>query len=430
VTEETQAWLTEPYDYERPQRGQVRQGVILQVEERGIIVDVGLKREGFVPDTDVERLGKDAASQLQPGREVMACIVRPEDRDGNLILSLHQAELEKDWVKAQEMLENGETWQGQVNGYNRGGLTVKFGRIRAFIPGSHLAALGNRRLPPDQREEKFREYIGQELPLKVIEVDRKKRRLILSERLARRQMRKQHKERLLNELFEGQVCQGTVTRICDFGAFVDLGGADGLVHISELGWRRVRHPREVLQVGDEVEVYVLRLDHERKRIGLSLKRLQPDPWSLVDMTYTQGQLVSGVVTHVVDFGAFVALDIGVEGLIHISELADPPPQEPREVVRRGNELVLRILRIEPSRHRIGLSLRSVTARERDEWLAQHSLDQTAEPDGVASVPLVEDQPYLPGDEGALLAQVDWVEGTTSGVFEQTEGQVLVEATIL
>jgi small subunit ribosomal protein S1 len=428
VTEEKQAWLTEPYDYERPRRGQIRQGVILQVEERGVTVDIGLKREGFVPDTDIKRLGKDVASQLEPGQEVTACIVQPEDRDGNLILSLRQAQIEKDWTRAQEMLESSEIWQGQVNGYNRGGLVVKFGRIRAFVPGSHLAALSNRRLPSDRREEKFREYIGQELSLKVIEVDQKEHRLVLSERLARKQMREQHKERLLNELFEGQVCQGTVTRICNFGAFVDLGGADGLIHISELGWRRVRHPREVLQVGDEVEVYVLRLDHERKRIGLSLKRLQPDPWSQIDLTHTRGQLVSGVVTHVVDFGAFVALDVGVEGLIHISELADPPPQEPREIVRRGDELVLRVLRIEPSRRRIGLSLRSVTAQERDEWLAQHTLDQTAELEGTASVPLDRDQPYLPGEEQALPVQVDRVTEMTSDVIEQTGGQVLVEAT--
>jgi small subunit ribosomal protein S1 len=369
VTEEIGEWLIKAYDYERPRRGQIRQGMILEVQERGITVDVGLKRDGFVPYTDVERLGKDTAAQLEAGQEVVAFVVRPEDQNGNLILSLHQAQVEQDWTRGQELLESGKIWRGKINGYNRGGLTLKFGRVYAFVPGSHIWALNNRHLSPDQREAKFQAYVGQELPLKVIEVDRKKRRLILSERLARQQLRQQHRQRLLKELAEGQVCRGVVTKLCDFGAFVDLGGADGLIHFSELAWRRVQHPGEVLQVGDEIEVYVLRLDHERQRIGLSLKHLQPDPWDLVDLNYTEGQLVSGVVSHVAKFGAFAALDIGVEGLIHISELADPPPQEPQAVVQQGDELLLRITRIESSRRRIGLSLKRVSEQERDEWLA-------------------------------------------------------------
>jgi small subunit ribosomal protein S1 len=260
VTEEIGDWLIEAYDYERPRRGQVRQGMILRVEEQGLTVDVGLKRDGFVPQTDVERLDKDAAARLEAGQEVVAFVVRPEDRNGNLILSLHQAQIEQDWTRGQELLESGEIWRGKITGYNRGGLTLKFGRIYAFVPGSHIWALNNRHLSPDQRASKFQAYVGQELPLKVIEVDRKKRRLILSERLAQQKLRRRHRERLLKELEEGQVCQGVVTKLCDFGAFVDLGGADGLIHFSELAWRRVQHPSEVLQVDDEVEVYVLRLD--------------------------------------------------------------------------------------------------------------------------------------------------------------------------
>jgi small subunit ribosomal protein S1 len=169
---------------------------------------------------------------------------------------------------------------------------------------------------------------------------------------------------------EGEVRQGTVRRLCKFGAFVDLGGADGLIHNSELAWYRVRHPSQLLQVGDEIEVYILRLDYERKRIGLSLKRLQPNPWAFVSETHTAGQLVLGVITNLVDFGAFALLDSGLEGLIHISELADPQPQTPQEVVQQGDELVLRILSIDPFRYRLGLSLKRVSAQERDEWLAQ------------------------------------------------------------
>jgi len=369
-------WLTEPYDYQRPRRGQIRKGVILQLEEHGAIIDIGLKREGFVPRGDIERLGPEVASQLQPGQAVMARIVRPTDRDGNLILSLYQARLEKDWAAAQELLESGQVWQGQVSGYNRGGLLVTYGHIRAFVPASHLSTLKSQSLPPEQRRALFESCMGQELPLKVIEVDRDSRRLILSERLAKQQLRKQSMERLLHELLEGQTVQGTISRLCDFGAFVDLGGADGLVHLSELAWRRVQHPSEAVQVGDEIEVYILRLDHKRKRISLSLKRLQPSPWELVDETYTEGQLVTGIVTNVVSFGAFVLLDVGVEGLIHVSELADPPPSDPRQVVQPGDELELRILRIDVFRRRISLSLKRVYAQARQEGPAQQARAQT------------------------------------------------------
>ncbi len=378
-------WLTEPFDYERPRLGQIREGVILKIEERGVTVDVGLKRDGFVPKADVERLEREAVSQLEPGQEVETRIVRPEDRDGNLILSLYQARLKKDWARAHEMLERGAVWQGKVIGHNQGGLIVKFGGLRGFVPGSHLWAPARHRSSPNKRKELFEEHVGQELPLKVIEVDRDERRLVLSERLARRQMLKGHMERLLNQLVEGQIVQGTVRHLCDFGAFVDLGGADGLIHVSELAWRHVRHPSEVLQASDEVKVYVLRLDHKRKRIALSLKRLQPYPWDLVDTTYSEGQLVSGTVTGITGFGAFVTLDVGVEGLVHISELADPPPKDPREIVQPDDELVLRILHIDSLRQRIGLSLKQVSAQERDKWLAQQVPDQTPEPDERHSV---------------------------------------------
>jgi small subunit ribosomal protein S1 len=373
-------WLTKPYDYQSPRRGQIRKGKILRLEEGGAIVDVGLKRDGFVPWRDIERLRSEAVTQLEVGQEVITRIVRPRDRDGNLILSLYQARMEKDWTKAQEFLESGQVWEGQVSDSNRGGLLVRFGHIRGFVPASHLWGLDSRHLPPDQRQAKLQAYVRQELLLKVIEVDRDRRRLILSERLARRQLRRQTMERLLDKLLEGQVVRGTVTRLVNFGAFVDLGGADGLIHVSELAWRRVRHAKEVVQVGDEVDVYILRLDHQRKRISLSLKRLQPSPWDLIDETYTQGQLVSGLVTNVVEFGAFVLLDIGVEGLVHVSELAAPLPSDPCRVVQQGDELVLRILRVDSFRHRLSLSLKRVSPQQRGEWLAQGERGQTGETD--------------------------------------------------
>jgi small subunit ribosomal protein S1 len=204
----------------------------------------------------------------------------------------------------------------------------------------------------------------------VVFVDQDKGQLVLSERQAVQQIRRQNMGRLLNELVEGETRRGTVRQLRGFGAFVDLGGADGLIHNSELAWQRVRHPDEILQVGDEIDVYILHLDHKRERIGLSLKRLQPDPWHIDQETYNLDQLVKGTVANLVDFGAFVALDVGVDGLVHISELADPQPQAPQEIVQPGDELVLRILSIDPFRQRMGLSLKRVSASEHKEWLAQ------------------------------------------------------------
>jgi small subunit ribosomal protein S1 len=373
LTEKTlKAWLNESYDYDPPRRGQIRDGVILRVEESGIIVDIGLKREGFVPQWDIDRLGKNSALQVELGHEVTTYIVNPSDRDGNLVLSVSRAQQEVDWRRAQELLESGEIWRGEIHDCNKGGLRVRFGRVMGFVPGSHLWRRDLRRMRSEQRIEIFQEYVGQELPLKIIEVERNRRRLILSERLARQQLQQQKLNDLLDELLEGQVCQGTVSRLCNFGAFVDLGGADGLVHISELSWARVGHPREVMQVGDQVDVYVLKLDHERKRIGLSLKRLQPDPWTSVDDTFHEGQLVSGVVTGVASFGMFVALETGIEGLVHISEISDPPPEDLGAVAQPGDELLLRILRIDPYRHRIGLSLKQASLEEEPDTVLEQA----------------------------------------------------------
>jgi small subunit ribosomal protein S1 len=376
--------LTEEYVYKRPRQGDIRQGEVLKVDERGFVVDLGLKRDGFIPRQDVELLGEETLSSLEPGQVVKARVVRLEDAEGNLLLSMYQARFEQDWTKAQDLLESGEVWRGEVVDYNRGGLLVQFEHLRGFVPGSHLWKKLGKDASPDQREARLEVYVGEELQLKVIEVNRDRRRLVLSERLAQQHLREHHRERLMNELVEGQVVQGIVSGLRPFGAFVDLGGADGLIHISELAWRRVRHPDEVLQVGDEIDVYVLGLDHERSRIGLSLKRLQPDPWTLVDETYAIDQLVSGTVTNVVDFGVFVALDLGVEGLVHADDLADPPPSDLREFVKRGDELELRILRIDSFRERIGLSLKQVSEQERNEWLAQQAEDQTAQTDSITN----------------------------------------------
>lgn len=282
--------LQEGYDYRPPRRGDIRQGVVLSVDSERVVLDLGLKRDGIVSAADLQRFGQDPAAGIQAGDEVPAFILKPENRDGNIPVSLYRARREQDWLEAQKFLNNGKIWEGEVTGYNKGGLIVPFGKVRGFVPASLIERFP-RGLEPGEKQRRLAEWVGQRLSLKVIEVDRRRRRLIFSERAGRRVWRKKQRQRLLNELCEGDVVRGTVSTLRDFGAFVDLGGADGLVHISELSWGRIRHPREVVRPGDEVEVYVLRLDHERKRIALSLKRLQPDPWTLVDVKYEVGKLV-------------------------------------------------------------------------------------------------------------------------------------------
>jgi small subunit ribosomal protein S1 len=384
-TEEMGELPVEDWDYQRPKRGQVRSGVILAIEDQEIIVDVGVKRDGIVPFADMQRMGPEALAELSVGDEVPVYILRPEDRDGNLLVSLYLARQEKAWQRAQEMADSGQVWEGQVIGYNKGGVVVPVGEIRGFVPASQVPGFP-RGLDQEERLERLATLVGENLMLKVIEINRRKRRLILSASAAQRQWRKQHRERLLDELREGEVRRGRVSSLCSFGAFVDLGGADGLIHLSELSWRRVRHPREAVSFGDEVEVYVLRLDAERKRIGLSLKRLQPEPWALVEDRYELGQLIEGVVTNVVDFGAFAEIEEGIEGLIHISELTDGSISHAREVVKRGDLLLLRIIRIDARRKRLGLSLKRVLESEWAEWAARLAIEDRGEPGAQGEAP--------------------------------------------
>jgi small subunit ribosomal protein S1 len=364
----------EDWDYQRPKRGELRGGVILAIRDQEIIVDVGAKRDGVVPYADMQRLGPEAVQELSVGDEVSTYVLRPEDKEGNLLVSLYMARQAQAWERAQELADSGKVLETTVEGYNKGGLVVPVDEIRGFVPASQVPGFPMG-LNQEERLSRLSEWVGEDIQVKVIEINRRKRRLILSATAAQKQWRKKMREELLDELREGEVRKGVVSSLASFGAFVDLGGADGLVHISELSWRRVRHPRDVVQVGDEVEVYILRLDNERNRIGLSLKRLQPEPWALVEDKYELGQLVEGVVTNVVDFGAFAEIEEGIEGLIHVSELADAPIAHPKDVVKKGDLLLLRIIRIDARRKRLGLSLKRVLESEWAEWAAELALKE-------------------------------------------------------
>jgi small subunit ribosomal protein S1 len=258
-----------------------------------------------------------------------------------------------DWELARQKMDADEIMELAVTSYNRGGLLVKFHSLQGFIPASHLVDLPRLREGEDRRTE-LANRVGETLSLRIIELDEERNRLILSQRLATND---EDGTDLLEKLSVGESRRGYVTNICDFGAFVDLGGVEGLIHISEMSWGRVSHPSDVMKPGDELEVYIMDVDPQQRRIALSLKRLQPDPWSMVEERYQLGQLVEGTITNVVSFGAFARVEEGLEGLIHISELAEGDFLHPRNVVREGEQVTVRIINIDSANHRLGLSLR-------------------------------------------------------------------------
>jgi small subunit ribosomal protein S1 len=346
----------EQYDYQRPERGEIRKGIVLHKDRNEIILDIGVKLDGVVQSQDLEKLDKEEIDSLNIGDEISVYIITPEDVNNRIPVSIHMAKSQEDWNEAQRLMDSGDIFDAEVTGYNKGGLIVPFGRLRGFIPASQVMGMV-RRSESNTRGDRLEEMVGNQLKVKVIEVNQKRRRLILSERAAMKEWRAEKKQRLMNELEAGQIRSGVVTNLMNFGVFVDLGGADGLVHVSELAWHRVKHPKDILEVGQKVQVYVLDVDKQKERIALSIKKLKPDPWSMVETKYAVGDIVEGEVTNLTDFGAFARIEAGIEGLIHISELSEAKVNHPREVVHRGQRVTIRIISIDIERQRIGLSLR-------------------------------------------------------------------------
>jgi small subunit ribosomal protein S1 len=353
--------------------GDVIEGTIMRKDPDEILVDIGSKSEGVIPNNELQSLTDEERAHLNIGDEVLVAVLQPEDKEGHVVLSLDRARQEKSWRRLQKQYENNEIIEAEVTGYNKGGLLVNLEGVRGFVPASQVTGLSTGGTDAAKQSELSR-FTGQRLPLKIIEINRNRNRLILSERQAAQEQRDHRKEQLLAELQPGQVRDGTVSSICDFGAFVDIGGADGLIHLSELSWSRVNHPSEVLRVGQPVKVYVMSVDEKDRKIALSLKRTQPEPWSQVMEHYHLGQLVRGTITQLTDFGAFARLEDGIEGLIHVSELAEGRVTHPRNVVQEGWELTLRVIRIDPQRRRMGLSLkRAMEAQEDDTMPPQEPL---------------------------------------------------------
>ena len=367
-------------NYRTLHRGEIVDGVIMKVDRDGMLVNVGQKTEGIIPAREMRSLAPEAMDALEIGDPVVVCVLQPESDEGHVVLSLDRALSEVGWRKLQVYAEDGTCLEGEVVGYNKGGAIVAVEGVQAFVPLSQLTTV--RRGPPGQDDDSgLAALVGQVLPLKVIEVNRKRNRAILSERAALQERRQLQKERLLEELSEGEIRQGRVSGITNFGVFVDLGGADGLIHVSELSWGSVRSPEEVVQVGDTIDVLVLKVERETKRIALSLKRTQAEPWVTAGRTFQVGQVVQGTITKLAGFGAFARLEGGLEGLIHISELADRAIQHPREVVQEGDELMLRIVRLDLERRRIGLSLKQVEETEAEEEIStvigEHRIERPA-----------------------------------------------------
>lgn len=342
-----------------PQAGEIRTGVIASISPTQILVSIGAKSEGVVSGRELEQLTAEEREALVVGQEVHVYVINPEDANGNVVLSLKRAQEQISWDNVERLLSGDEVIESKIIGFNKGGLIAGVEGLRGFVPSSQISAMRRSQSTGDTPEQRWQKMIGQPITVRVIEVDRERRRLILSERAASTESRQSIKERVIEELEEGKVYTGRVTSLANFGAFININGADGLVHLSELSWEHIDHPREVLEVGQEIKVKVINVDREKKRIGLSVRALQEDPWRARVEKYSVGQLVEGVITRLTKFGAFARLEGDIEGLIHISEIAEHRIEHPKEVLKEGEVKSLRVIRIDPDQHRIGLSLRKV-----------------------------------------------------------------------
>jgi small subunit ribosomal protein S1 len=349
-------YLSEGIDLDMPGRGDLREGVIVEIRPTELLVNIGSKRDGVVPQSDLARLDPEFVKSLREGQTIDVVIAKQPEEDSVFLLSIADAQQKRDWLIAEQLLESGEITTRKVVGYNKGGLTVEFNHIRGFVPASHLVDMP-RNLTEEQRRAEFESRIGEEMRLKVIEVDPKRRRLVMSQMLAQREYRSAQREELFKTLAVGDVIEGVVRSIRPFGAFVDIGGVDGLLHVSEIGYGNINHPREAISVGQKIQVQVIRIDPETQRVALSRRKLLPNPWDGIEERYPVGAIVPATITRISDFGAFAELEPGVEGLIHISELADIAVAEPLKTVKPGDRVMVKVLRVDPKRQRVGLSIR-------------------------------------------------------------------------
>lgn len=435
-------------------RGDVVEGVVMRADPDGIFVNVGEKAEGVIPPGEMRTLDSEARAGINVGDDIVTFVVRSETADEGAILSIDRAVGEQGWRVLEVAMESGELIQGTILGFNRGGAIVEAEGVQGFVPISQLVSIPRTHSRETQRQEEPEEAapdasseedvtdaqqsdavlggapvvvpepltpaaperdprddeIGKVFTMKVLEVNRGRNRAIFSERQAVQERRDEQKARLIEELTEGEVRKGRVTGLSSFGAFVDLGGADGLIHISELSWDQINTPDEVVSVGEELDVYVLRVDADNRRIALSLRRLKPEPWETINDRYNVEDIVDATVTKLTNFGAFARVEGSVEGLIHISELTPRMINHPREVVSEGQAVRVKILRIEPDRKRLGLSLRQA---EEIEGTYSPYVAKPEERDEVESIALAPEVAVEPEPEEVRAEEtVVAVEGET------------------
>jgi small subunit ribosomal protein S1 len=374
------------------EEGDVVSGRVVRIDNDEVLVDIGYKSEGVIPSNELSiRKNVDPHDEVEMGEEVDALVLTKEDQDGRLIMSKKRARFEKAWRRIEAAAESGEPVEGTVIEVVKGGLIIDLG-VRGFLPASLVDI---RRVP------NLDEYMGTKIETKVIELNRSRNNVVLSRRAVLEEERKEQRQEILDRLQPGLIVEGQISNIVDFGAFVDLNGIDGLIHISELSWSHVNHPSEILSIGDTVQVKVLDIDRDRQRISLGLKQTQEDPWQRVVDTYNVGDELEGTVTKVVTFGAFVEILDGVEGLVHISELANHHVENPREVVQPGDDVRVKILEIDSDRRRLSLSVKRVEGQV----LPRRDVAPAVDLDDVPELGLSEDV-FAGGESGGGGAVAD------------------------
>ncbi len=405
----TFAEMLDEYEYTLPQRGQILQGEIIRIEDDAVFMNVGAKRDAIVPHTDLDRLDEELIESLQTGNQIPVYVLRTPVGDEELLVSINKGLEQKDWTRAEELIDEDETLELTVCGYNKGGLLVQFGQLEGFVPNSHVPDLRYSGAHAEMESRKAKR-VGETLLVKVLEVDQQRRRLIFSAKAAHKEQRR----RRLQNLEVGSIISGRVANIVNYGAFVDIGGGvSGLLHVSEIAWHRVEHPSKILSVGEELDVEIQNVDVDRERVSLSRKAVIPNPWDTIEQRHNIGDLIEGRVTNIEDFGAFVEVQKGVVGLVHVSEIDIYGPATIHDIIQPGDEVLVRIIDIDPYEERLSLSLRRVTSEEQIKWMQkQREAEDAAEAEASAEL-----------DEAEAAAEL-----TEDGTIEETAEAEQPEAT--
>jgi len=372
------------YDAQTPEPGKIIDATVIRIDKDGILVDIGIKRDVIIPARDYVKVSEDYLQNISPGARIPVFVIGQGEGNGELQLSLSRGLESQVWDSAEKHLQENIFLNLDVLGHNRGGLIVRYETLRGFIPFSLVPELQGVRSP--KRAESIKNgLVGKTIAVKVTEVDRERNRLLLSAEAAQKEAVQQR----FSELKKGQVLTGKVVKLVNFGAFVDLGGVDGLVHISQLSWKKAKHPSEVVKVGDEFEVKVIDIDPERQRISLSRKALLPGPWQTIGEEIKAGDYIEGIVTRLVEFGAFVKLPVGVEGLVHTSQIGYSSTQNPQGVIKPGDKVLLKVLEVNPERKRVALSMRQVPLERQIAWamenVGEEEMETSSAPEDAGAI---------------------------------------------